>query len=246
MGFWLSGRARIAEAMGLDLTHSQIRYARALDQAVSSGARWMELGCGRQILPDWALAPDQQAALARRAGFFVGVDVDGALLEHPLLGARVIGLGGHLPFADASFDLLTANMVVEHIPEPEEFLRDIRRVLKPGGRFLFHTPNYVYYLIFLASFVPDAVKKPIIRVLEHRKAEDVFPTHYQMNTREQVESVARRCGFEVERLDVVGSSGSFGLLGPLGWLECGVLKALDAVGGGRWNSNLICVLRRPE
>jgi len=246
MSFWFAGRTRIAAILGLDLTHSQIRYARVLEQTVASGARWLEVGCGRQIVPDWAMAVRRQADIASRPQLLVGIDVDQAMLEHPLLDTRVVGLGGHFPFADSTFDLITANMVVEHIPQSDSFLLDVRRILKPGGRFLFHTPNYVHYLIFIASFVPDVFKKPIIRVLERRQAEDVFPTHYQLNTQHRVEQAAKRCGMEIERLDLVGSSGSFARMGPLGWMECVLLKMLDVFGGGRWNPNIICILRRPE
>jgi ubiquinone/menaquinone biosynthesis C-methylase UbiE len=75
------------------------------------------------------------------------VDVDDAIIEHPLLSAKVKGIGGKLPFRNGAFDLVTANMVVEHVDDCPAFLDDIFRVLAPGGRFIFHTPNYYYCVI---------------------------------------------------------------------------------------------------
>jgi 2-polyprenyl-3-methyl-5-hydroxy-6-metoxy-1,4-benzoquinol methylase len=50
-------------------------------------------------------------------------------------------------FAPHLFDLVTANPVVEHVPDPERFLRSVHEVLKPGGRLLFHTTNFSNYLV---------------------------------------------------------------------------------------------------
>lgn len=241
---WERGRAAIAHTLRLDLTHAQEHYARALAAALPDGGRWLDLGCGRQIVPQFAMGMDAQRALVARVSLLIGLDVDSAIAEHPLLHGRVMGLGETLPFAARSFDLVTANVVVEHVADPERFLGEIRRVLRPGGRFLFHTPNYTYYLTLLASVVPDAVKRRIVWVLERRSAADVFPTHYRMNTVKQVRSLAEACGFEVESLRVAGSVGSFGMMGPLGWLECIPLKLVASVASGRWNSNLIASLRR--
>lgn len=41
-----------------------------------------------------------------------------------------------LPFADASFDVVTANHMLYHVPDIAQTLREIRRVLRPGGRLL--------------------------------------------------------------------------------------------------------------
>jgi len=46
------------------------------------------------------------------------------------------------PFEDASFDIVTAVSVLEHLFSPEVFLKEIIRVLKPGGAFILVTPNW--------------------------------------------------------------------------------------------------------
>lgn len=55
------------------------------------------------------------------------------------------GFGNHLPFADASFDVVSCCDVLEHIEDWQATLADISRVLKPGGLFLFDTINRTAY-----------------------------------------------------------------------------------------------------
>ncbi len=241
---WANGKAAIAKAIHLDLTHPQVLYGRALQRYVYRGVRWLDVGCGYQILPFWAMSEDAQRELVSSVGMLTGIDVDERIKDHPLLTYRVEGLGGTLPFRDGTFDLVTANMVVEHIEKPENFLADIGRVLRPGGRFLFHTPNILFWVTFLAYLTPDAVKKPIIWKLERRHPEDVFPTRYTLNTPWRIERLAAQAGFQIEELQMVGSNRIFDRLGPLGWGECFVQKGMAVFLGGRLNSNIIAVLRR--
>lgn len=46
-----------------------------------------------------------------------------------------------LPFEDESFDCVVSFQVIEHIKCDKEFVREVYRVLKPGGRFIVSTPN---------------------------------------------------------------------------------------------------------
>ena len=241
---WVNGKLAIAKAIHLDLTHPQVLYGRALQCYVRPGIRWLDVGCGYQILPDWAMPQTEQERLVRSVAFLAGVDVDERIKDHPLLTYRVKALGGALPFKAEIFDLVTANMVVEHIKDPQNFLSDIYRVLRPNGRFLFHTPNYLFWLIFLSHLVPDNLKKSIIKALEHRDAEDVFPAYYTMNSPGRIGRFAREAGFEVEELNMIGSNRIFDRLGPVGWVECFVQKGLALSFGGKLNSNIIAVLNR--
>jgi SAM-dependent methyltransferase len=234
----------LAQAIGLDLTHSQTRYWNLLAAAVGPGEKWLDIGCGRQIVPDWAACEAEQRKVAERARLLAGIDADRALEEHPLLTYRVWGWGGKLPFRDGSFSLLSANMVAEHVDKPENFLRDVQRVLAPGGRFVFHTPNRRYPLVRIAQWMPDWLIKRIVWHLEERKADDVFPTHYLLNSPEEIAALAGRAGLRVSEIAIVGSAGSFGATPVLGILECALLRFLQSPLGLRWNSNLLVVLER--
>jgi 2-polyprenyl-6-hydroxyphenyl methylase / 3-demethylubiquinone-9 3-methyltransferase len=58
---------------------------------------------------------------------------------------------GKLPFADGSFDVVTALDFLEHVENPAEIIKEFARVLKPGGIFIFHTfnRNWVAYLVVI-------------------------------------------------------------------------------------------------
>jgi hypothetical protein len=64
--------------------------------------------------------------------------------RHPRL-AYARADGSRLPFARASFDFVFSSQVIEHVPSPEGFLREIKRVLSPEGFCLITTPNRVLF-----------------------------------------------------------------------------------------------------
>ena len=50
-------------------------------------------------------------------------------------------LGNGLPYADRRFATVISNSVLEHIPQVDDVLAEIARVLQPGGRFIFCVPG---------------------------------------------------------------------------------------------------------
>jgi SAM-dependent methyltransferase len=65
-----------------------------------------------------------------------------------------VGVGGALPFPDGAFATVLSNSVVEHIPDIDGTLREVHRVLEPGGIFVFTTPSqhFAEYLFFADLF----------------------------------------------------------------------------------------------
>jgi SAM-dependent methyltransferase len=88
----------------------------------------VDIGCGR--MPYRALVP---------AGRYVGVDLDTPVTRQ--LGAADVYYDGRtLPFPAGSFDGALCSQVLEHVFTPEDFLREIGRVLRPGGRLVLTVP----------------------------------------------------------------------------------------------------------
>jgi SAM-dependent methyltransferase len=105
------------------------------------GARVLDIGCGAGQVVD----------RLTQAGFEAyGVDVS----EPNIARARKFGDrcqmydGRHLPFPDGHFASVGALNVLEHVEEPEGFVRELVRVAEPGGRVLISSPNFFRVLGF--------------------------------------------------------------------------------------------------
>ena len=102
------------------------------------GKRVLDLGCG---VGEYVRAFQQVGAEA------LGCDVEQSrLAEGHARGARglVAAAGETLPFADGSLDVVVLNEVIEHVADEVETLREVARVLAPGGRAVIFAPNRLY------------------------------------------------------------------------------------------------------
>jgi methionine biosynthesis protein MetW len=98
------------------------------------GVRVLDLGCRDGALTSEYLDGNN----------VVGVDVDRAALARAAargIETAWVDLDDPLPFEDASFDVVVAAEVLEHLRLPERALAEARRVLRPGGRLVGSVPN---------------------------------------------------------------------------------------------------------
>lgn len=222
----------------------QHRYAQELDRLVPPGGAWLDIGAGHKI--HWWWKEPSSEALASRAGFLAGCDVGEDVLQHPHLHDRRIADAADLPWPDATFDLVSANMVVEHLPDPESVFREVFRVLRPGGAFVFVTPNRNYPIIrFAALLVPPRLRRWYGVRVERRSAEDVFITEYRCNTTDKITQLAAATGLVPEMVEAFVSEYPI-LPGVLGKIEkrFGRLAVRSAY-GRRLGADILAVLRRP-
>jgi ubiquinone/menaquinone biosynthesis C-methylase UbiE len=230
------------------LMSSQDAYYRNLSALLSESTSdhkpaWLDVGCGHQVFAEW-MSKEQDEVIGK-AGLICGIDLDWeGLRKHPQIHNKVYGDLGALPFASNSFNVCSANMVAEHLDKPEEVLREMHRVLEPGGTFVFHTPNARSWFVALARIVPEVLKKPLIWLLEARKAEDVFQTHYLLNRGAQIEKTAKAAGFERAEISYVSSSAITAMLGPLVIPELLWIRWLRRPEMASRRSNLVVRLRK--
>ena len=100
---------------------------------------WLDCGCAEGYY--------SVALTERGARTVVGVDVIAARVEaakslpHPPSVTFELAGAGSLPFDDCTFDAALVNEVLEHVEDEGKSLRDIARVLRPGGRLALFSPN---------------------------------------------------------------------------------------------------------
>lgn len=114
----------------------------------------------------------------------IGADVDPAVMQNPALDElHVLESNGSLPLAEHSIDMIVSDVTFEHILDPAQTVRELARVLKPGGWLCARTPNRNGYIALANRAVPEAVKSQVLRFVQPgRKEEDVFPAVYLMNS----------------------------------------------------------------
>jgi SAM-dependent methyltransferase len=118
----------------------------AADFANAQGLKVLEIGCG--------LGTDG-AQFAKAGAEYTGVDLTDAAIELARKRFELFGLEGkfqvadaeNLDFPDESFDVVYSHGVLHHTPDINAAVREIHRVLKPGGRaivMLYHRSSYNY------------------------------------------------------------------------------------------------------
>lgn len=228
--------------------YSYREYADILGALLTGETRWLDAGCGHQVLdPRWV---EEEMALVRRAGVPVGCDVCAdALRVHRSIPNRVHCGLEQLPFREASFTLVTLNMVAEHLPHPERAFREISRVLAPGGLLVVRTPNAASYPVGLIrlgwALFPRRWGLLAARFLEHRESDDVFPTYYRANTGDAVANLGRRWGMEVRELRYVQGRPFFYFFAPFSLIELLFAWCICAMGKSKLASSaMLIVLER--
>lgn len=159
------------------------RYA--LAARFARGRRVLDLGCG---------AGYGTADLARVASTAVGVDHAPEAIAYAaghFPAAQFLECSAHaLPFPPASFDLVTAFEVIEHLRDWRALLAESQRVVTPGGLLIVSTPNKRYYAEARAKSGPNPFHEHEFVYQEFRTAlADFFP-HVQILFQDRVEAFA--------------------------------------------------------
>jgi 2-polyprenyl-3-methyl-5-hydroxy-6-metoxy-1,4-benzoquinol methylase len=148
--------------------------------SVPMGKRLLDVGCGagwflriskKLGAIEQGIEPSEYAAgIAQKQGLHVFHGTLESYVEQSPAGTQ--------------FDVITANHVIEHVPEPVETLRAMKRLLAPGGFAWIGVPNASY---------------PICRALKGRRVSTDLPCHLMHFTPASMAEAGRRAGLNVWR-----------------------------------------------
>jgi SAM-dependent methyltransferase len=158
--WWFAGRRRIIESF----------LRRICEQLAAARPHILDIGCGTGA----------NLEMLSQFGAAEGVDVSPDALafcrQRGLQNVRQ-GEAEQLPYEDHSFDLVTALDVVEHLDDDVAGLKEMRRVLRPGGYALLFVPAFMYLW----------------------GVQDDISHHRRRYTRATLQQAVRAAGFEIER-----------------------------------------------
>jgi len=162
----------------------QKRYEAPRLRAVSKGKATavLEIGCGQGVgaeIIHGLFNPD----------LYVGIDLDSRMIQRARRRGSELpnttfeeGDASKLSFPDESFDLVVDFGIIHHIPNWQDALAEIHRILKVDGEFLFEELS--------AETWKRGIGRPLRRILEH--------PYDRMFTTQQFISELKKLGFETE------------------------------------------------
>jgi ubiquinone/menaquinone biosynthesis C-methylase UbiE len=145
----------------------------------------LDVACGPGLLV---------CALAKRVRHATGIDLTPAMLAQARSAQREHGVTNvtwdqgdvtAMPYADASFDVVTCRFAFHHFPEPLAVLREMRRVCRTGGR------------IVVADSAPAAAKADAFNAMERLRD----PSHTRAMAAEELAALFRAAGLPEPQLE---------------------------------------------
>lgn len=150
--------------------------------------RILEIGCGKCALLE---------RLAAAGHDVIGLDHDRSLMAQAAGALRTCcGEATKLPFPDGSFEIVIGMDIFEHIPDSEQHIAEVRRVLGPRGYYVLETPNILFNF-------PFEMFRNVRRLgWRHMFAFLEPPWHCALHSYWGVKRDFRRAGFGIRFLDV--------------------------------------------
>lgn len=119
-----------------------LKYHSTIIQDMMTGisGKILDVGCGTGIIHDLYPSLD-----------IIGVDISKGMLKHHK-GCCLWASAESLPFTDCYFDSVVCRSVLHHLPDCKKALGEIKRVLKPGGKFVCWETNKSWIAQIVRSF----------------------------------------------------------------------------------------------
>ena len=154
----------------------------ALDEIVSrTPSTVLEIGCGTGAFAE-------QVCRALPSADYLATDQSVAMVD----ATRARGIRAEvadataLPYPDGSFDVVVAAWMLYHVPDLDATLREVKRMLRPGGTLVAVTNGNAH----LVTLVVEAGGRPLITQFSSENGEEILQRHFDETSRQDIETTA--------------------------------------------------------
>jgi SAM-dependent methyltransferase len=194
-------------------------YRNYIDKNTDISTRILDFGCGHV---------DFMKSVYSRTVYVYGIEPNiHTLHKNITIKNKVVGVAEYIPFPDDFFDFAVSAWVVEHIENTTKVFSDINRVLKPGGKLVFLTPNSWNYITWINRSVPNSMHEFLTRSLYGREERDTYSVRYKMNSIAKMDFILSNLGFKKDQVMFNGDPSYISFNRPLFMLSCFIEKLLD-------------------
>lgn len=172
-------------------------YKSIVSKLVTKETVIMEAGCGFSNL---------YTEEYKRAKHVIGVDISDEYLKmNDLIHEKIVSDLSSIPMIkDGSVDLIISSWVFEHLQTPGRVINEFGRVLKPGGRVIFLTPNALNYIVILNKIIPHWFRVWVSTKLGGELTVEPMETFYRANTVKTIRHMAKTAGLKPEKIILNG------------------------------------------
>jgi SAM-dependent methyltransferase len=178
------------------------KFHDSIDNSLPAQAVVLDLGCGKSD------QHHRRELFKDKIQLVGGMDIDRNVEMNKDLDFVCRATAYKLPFTNQIFDLVWADYVLEHLSTPTVTFNEVFRVLKPGGCFVFRTPNLGNYVAIIAKTVPSKFYKTFLNI-GGRNSEDAYPTYFKANRLKDLTYFAKKEGFRIQTVSFVDGGPSY-------------------------------------
>ncbi len=151
--------AKIFPHTKFDIGALDTYYKEQIFNSLADGATVVDVGGGRK----WQFQ-NQRHNFKNLKVIAVDISAEELSYNHDADEKIVFAMGtdARLPIDDCSVDVVTSQMVLEHIQDNDKTVREISRILKPGGKFISLMPNKFALFSIINQMLPHALARKIV------------------------------------------------------------------------------------
>lgn len=171
-----------SQLVSYEYNFASLKRQKILEEAnLDKNKKVLEIGCGEGQLINYV-----------KANHKLGVDISPSRIKQANNNARKIGANTkflvrnaeNLSLGSKKFDVIICSEVIEHLPHPEKFLRETKKVMNENARLILTTPNYF------------SIKRLLAKVVTGRSGDK---THLRTYSHQSLKKLLEKEGFSVEK-----------------------------------------------